>query len=480
MPFDSKALASKTARALAVVLPFVVMLPLMGWLAWEKAELKNSGIQNNDEHAMFDYDQHSYMNMGRLMRLEDYTRVVPRHRMPGFPFILSLFFSEADAYPVDATGADPRGVSEGYFARAKVFTIVLGCVSIVALFALCRFFLPIWESHLIAWSYGWLVASIRLPYVQPEVAFYVLFLLALVLLWQLLARPGWWLLAGAVLTLAVVYIVKSSVVPLIMLFLACAGLQAAGRLWFWLRGGRRDRELLKTTIRGLAMAALVPIGFGAVLFPYFKNTADLYGSPLWDVHSRHYLWMDTDEEKRFWRKAGISDPGFVPPEGREVPTAATYFRDHSWAEMGQRLKKGWFDIQAMTKARYRGAHSLLKKWVLPVALVLGVIFHRRVWDGLLSRPVEWLMVLGFFPGFTTLYCWYQAIGVGPRLALALWLPALFFAMLGIHRLTQELSFSLRGRKIPVRAAFNAATLFLIALHTALLLRGDFWTVEGGR
>lgn len=461
-------------------LPFVLFLPLFCAIAWEKAERKNSGIQNNDEHAVFDYDQHAYLNMGRLMRDQDYRKIVPRHRMPGFSFLLSAFSWQSDAYPIDPTGQDPRTVGEGYFFRAKVFTLFLACLSLVGLYALCRRFLPVVESHIVTWAFGWLVAVIRAPYVQPELIFYVLFLLSLVLLWRLLVEPRWWLALIAGLVLATAFIIKSSVVPLIALFVACAGLRLLRELWLDRRRPDDARGTVLGRVGEFGVALIVPAVFAGVLSPYLINTARMHGSPLWDVHSKHYMWMETDEEKRFWRAAGISDPGFVPPPDRELPTARTYLSERSLSHVIERLKDGWNATLIMIKKRYEGWWIFIRKWLLPVLAVAAVLSYRRTLAGIRAHWIDGLLVTGFLIGYSILYSWYQIIGVGPRLLLSIFLPIAFFASVIVHRLIDGRSFTIRGRTVPWRALVNAGSIVFITVHTIRLLTGDYWTLEGGR
>lgn len=468
-------------RGLWEWLPFVVLLPLFGGFAWAKSVRSNSGIQKNDEHAVFDFDQHAYLNMGRLMRDQGYRKVVPRHRMPGFSFLLSAWSWESDAYPIDPTGSDPRTVGEGYFHRGKVFTIGLACLSLVLLYGICRRFLPVAESHVVTWSFAWLLAVIRAAYVQPEIVFYVLFLWSLILLWRLVVRPRWRLAAGAGLVLAAAFILKSTVVPLIALFLAASAIRAVGRGW---RDWRAGTPAAACLVRGLApdlgAALLVPLVFAAVLSPYLWNTHRMHGSFFWDVHSKHYMWMETEGEKKFWRGAGISDPGFVPPPGREVPSLATYFREHTLAHAGERLRQGWNDTLIMVKKRYAGLYDFIRKWLLPLGLAAAPLSWRRVHGWLHRRWIEPLMLAGFFLGYAILYSWYQIIGVGPRLLLALALPAVFFLVLAMHRLVGDRQLTIRGRSLPVRRLVNAASFGFIAVRTAGLLRDDFWMIEGGR
>ena len=74
--------------------------------------------------AVLHHDQHVYLNTGRLIKRSGYQYVLPRHRTPGYPFLLSFLYSDDDAYePVDEK--DSRKVSDAYFSRGKQFNVLL-------------------------------------------------------------------------------------------------------------------------------------------------------------------------------------------------------------------------------------------------------------------------------------------------------------------------------------------------------------------
>ncbi len=456
---------------------FIVLLPLFYVFAWKNGVHHNTGTAKNGDPIIFEHDQHTYLNMARLMRLTDYERVVARHRMPGYPLMLSSLYRDSDAY-VKLSEKDPRNVSDGFFLRAKHFNIMLSLLGIVAVYALARRFLPTLESHVVTWAFAWLMAVFRAPFVQPEVAFYVMFLWSLVMLWRLLVRPRWWLAGTTSLMLAGAFILKSTVIPLVALFVAVALVRV---IWLMMdMARRRDWTGVPGALKGFGTALLVPTLFAVVLLPYFRNTAEMHGSALWDVHSRHYLWMDSDEEKRRWRNAGIELPEFVPAPGTEVPTLKTYLASHTAGDMVERLREGWDDTRKMVRTRYRTLDLFVMTLTPTLIALLAVVFWRRTRRAMDRHWLEWLLVAGFFIGYGLLYCWYEAIGVGPRLALALYLPALFFGVLAVHRLAEPVMLRVHRWQAPLRQVLACLLLIVVAVGGMGVLAGDLWTVEGGR
>ena len=225
---------------------------------------------------------------------------------------------------------------------------------------------------------------------------------------------------------------------------------------------------------------VVVVGFGVVLTPYFRHNQEMYGEALWDVHSRHYLWMDTPEEKKFWRKAGISEPGFESPAGRVVPTAESWIASHSLADGIERIGKGWKNNRKLVRKYYPGAYYLAKNLLLVAVVALALLCWRRSREFLATRWAEILMVLAFFGGYGLLYCWYQAIDVGPRLIMALFLPGLFFLVLALHRYSEGIILRVGRREAPLRVVLSVVLMLFIAYSTIQSFGGPYWELEGGR
>lgn len=268
---------------MAAVLSFAILLPAYHHVATRRADRFNSDVKLTDHFrggeatdVIFHHDQHVYLNLGRLMRINHYHYVVPRQRTPGFPFLLSLFYRDADAYAPDGDD-DPRRVGEAYFERAKRFCVLLSMGAIVAVFFLARGRgMPMTESILFTWAVAWLLFVFRAPFVQPEILFQTLALAMFLSLGRQIAAPTWrgGVLAG--LAAAAVYGVKSACLPALGWFVAVFGLRQLASLW---RGRRREGLAWKSWLSEVAKGAVVPVVFVAALSPYLSRTWRLYGSP---------------------------------------------------------------------------------------------------------------------------------------------------------------------------------------------------------
>lgn len=457
---------------------FVALLVIFHQLATRKAANDNSGIREDGQAAVVFHDQQPYLNVARKLVDENYQWVVPRHRMPGYSLLLIPLYDPETAYPLDPTGQDERRISEAFFERGKTFNIFLALGVLVVLFFLCRRAMPTWEALLVTWSFGFLLAVIRAPYVQPETLFYLTFFLSAALLVRQLESPTWknGILAG--IALAATFILKSAVIPLLALFFACFGLKFLVDLVIEWRSSKT--VAWGASLGRIGKALVVPVVFVSLLSPYLLTTWKLFGSPFWDVHSKYYMWMDTAEEKKKWRDLDIAKPGFVPPEGEAPPSFAKYAREHEVADFIERPRVGWDKLAWRLKADYRPLVRWLWEFCRWVVIVTLLLHWREVLAALRKHWAAALMVAGYFIGYTLLYSWYASIGVGPRLILGLALPLIGLAFFLVGR------FGGVTRLPRLGIQFNDRRIALVVLTLAGLYLGwqvvsdDLWRVEGGQ
>lgn len=468
---------------LAIAVLFAGLLAVFAGFAHEKAQRHNTGIGANGTDTIHDHDQHPYLSVARKLYDTGFDWVVPRHRMPGYSVLMVPLYDPDTAYPIDPTGQDERRVDDGFFRRAKIFNIALCGLALVVLYGFSRRYMPVPEALILTWSFGFLLEIFKAPYVQPEGIFYVTFTLSFVLLLRQLIQPTWLTGLGAAVALAITFILKSTVLPLIALFGACYGLKwLADGIRAW-RGGQAGGHL-RATPRLFGQAVIVPAVFIALLSPYLLNTWRLFGSPFWDVHSRHYMWMDTPEEKVKWRDREISEPHFHqqprPAGEEEVPNAAKYFREHTLSQIIDRPIEGYGKLMPRIALDYGPLLTFLWTVCRWCVLVVAVLHWRAVWRAFLSHWPVVLMAAGFFLGYALLYSWYTAIRVGPRLILGLALPLLFLSLWFIGHFGGETRLPRLGLKINDRRL----ALVVLALATAILslrvLREDLWHIEGGQ
>lgn len=426
-----------------------------------------------DRQVLFHHDQHVYLNTGRMMKRSGYEYVTPRHRTPGYPFLLSFLYSDDDAY-TPADDQDPRKVSDAYFSRAKTFNVLLSLGLIVVLFGFAKIYLPVWESLFFTLVLTWHLFVFKACYVQPELLYYTLLLIGFVLLWLQIGEPVWrrGIIAGVVL--AAVYMLKSSVLPMLALFVACFAVQRFLRLFAGWREGKID---WRGWWLDVAKGAVIPVIFVALLSPYLLRTWKMHGSPFWSVHSHHYFWMENGKEKNKWQDLDLADPETVVPP--EVPTMKSYLAGHTWEDIVRRIERGRVAIFWRVRTEYTQAWEIVKKRLFRVCLVIGLLFLLPVWRSLRKHWVGVLFMAGYFAGYIDLYSWYETIGAGPRLILSVY-PALVFVLVWfLHRFAGTLRIPRLGWRINTRFVVLAVLFGCLAAEMSEVLRTDVWRVIGG-
>lgn len=477
---EKNAAPAPSQRGRWVVLAlFAVLLPVFHHSATEKAEKDNTGVTERGYDVIFDYDQHPYLNVARKLRDENFRWVTPRHRMPGYSLLLIPLYDPETAHEIDPTGEDPRRAGDAFFRRGKAFNIFLSLATLCLLYLFSRRWMPRVEALIVTWAFGLLLAVFKAPYVQPEVIFYLTFTVSFVLLLRQLEAPTWrnGLLSGA--ALAATFLLKSAVIPLIALFVACFALRAVVDA---ILRARRDglAAAWRPLPRLVALGVLPLIIFCALLSPYLWNTWKLFGSPFWDAHSKHYMWMDTAEEKYKWRDLRISEPDFVAPPGEEPPNVKKYLAEHSLADIVRRPVEGWEVLLPRVAKDYGALFKFIDQFCFMAVLMVAVLHWREVLAAFQSHWSAVLMVAGFFIGYSLLYSWYVAIRVGPRLILGLALPLIFVCLWFISRFGGEFRVPRVGWRVNDRNVARAILGVAVAVLGWRVLRTDLWMVEGGQ
>ena len=204
------------------------------------------------------------------------------------------------------------------------------------------------------------------------------------------------------------------------------------------------------------------------MFPYMKESKEVYGSYFYNVNTTFYIWYESwAEAKAGTLQAGdhVSWPD-LPDE--EIPSIAKYLNEHSLKEILVRFSNGasfllklachneGIDILAYGYCGQMGLSLLM-------AFVGATIFLRN------SRYSSQMMHMVFFTiSFLLLYflafSWYTGILRGTRTVLSLLIPALWTVGLIVHDpRIQHLTVSVMRRQIKL---YDAA--YVMILLTLLL------------
>ena len=468
------------------VLTFLVGLPAFHHVVSERADRFNNEdtrlldrfADDAQTHVVFHYDQHVYLNTGRLMKRAGYDYVVPRHRMPGYPLLLSLFYDDSDAYPIDPSGNDRRKVSAAYFERAKQFNLWLTMGLVVVLFVFFTRYLPVPESLLITWSIAWLIFLFKAPYVQPEILFISLSLMLIILMWRQLAEPTWTrgIIAGALFAAA--YYIKSALLPLDALYLVCLGLTVV----IVARRGRQDQGAGETSERPawlihLGKGLLVPVVGFALLSPYLFQTWQLHGTPFWSVHSAHYYWLESVDEKKRWK--GLAEQAMEGTVPEDAPSARRYFAEHTAGEIVTRFIEGTRATQKGIRRDYPETERFVFRRLGRTCLVIGILFLVPVALSARRRIPELLFLSGFLVGYALLYGWYNPIRAGLRFMLSLYPVAIALGFWFLARFAGTLKIPRLGFQVHTRPFVLLALAISLGVSIHAILTDLAWRIEGG-
>lgn len=310
----------------------------------------------------------------------------------------------------------------------------------------------------------------RAVYFQPEPLYYIFFFLTWATGLSLLFRNPWTLypVFGAVAGLA--YLAKSSVVPLILVFILVSGVRlfqqvVAPRL---APAGMRDWSWR----RHLAGLILFAAAYLAVVGPRAYDAWERFGDPF---HSwpKYWMWHESfsDESVPFMVHHGSREKlAALGPD--EKPSFGLYVQTHGWERFFERLSGGtrdavtrFFHPEGQWERRlayrpweqpllFRGLY-LAAPFALALVLFLLVRKDRRPW---LETAFGLMFAGGALAVYALSYGWYEVIGRGDRFMLSLYLPLLFTGFVAVEKVRR------RGGNARVRLVWlGAMTLFLATL-----------------
>jgi hypothetical protein len=410
-----------------------------GWwfvtAAIEHGERKNTISEYND--------QRFYMNAARVMRETNYEAFTARMRMPLYMWLLS-------------TVATPWQQVEDFFPTARVFNICWSLSLLVLFYFVFRRRMGGW----LALAFCLMVAGqffvLKAAYVQPELTLAAVIVITCFQLVDTLHRPTWKnaLLSG--LLLCVWFLTKASA----QLALGFFGLMLGVKCLF---AGRGKRMPYITAGLITLAAYVVPMS------PYLWNSYKVFGDPFYNVQSKYYMWaeisdketVDRKEDEKHWLQSlGIENSlaDLKPEDKARLPTAAKYWKKHSWKEIEKRLLKGIDMMFDMAFDDYTALYFFIALWA---GIALFVATWR--WDETLRGFAAWHWEMAYVVALLTTFCylygWFVPMRVGPRLLLSVTLVAPAFCVALIYHYLKDRPLKLGGMSLAWDKI--VATLFIL-------------------
>ena len=366
----------------------------------------------------FQTDQSAYLEAAKSLKTSNYTALTDRNRMPVYPFLLSLLY-------------EPGLSDEAFFARGKLLNVGLSLLILPILLWIFRQYLPLFTAVNLFLIHAFTLYIFKAAYVQAELLFYLLNFAGFLLLCRLLWQPQWQTAVFTGILLGVAHLTKASILPGLLLFGGTAVLQAGFRR-FWQRPyPPQPRQFLFE----LAVPALVILFFLLTIWPYIQNSKEQFGHYFYNVNSTFYIWYDHWDKVETGTSAHGDRVGWpdIPPD--EIPSAAKYFREHTTAQLFQRMFDGFLVILITTTNSYGYLtyFCLLSGVVFAVALIT----HQQTRHLIRTHACVSLFVISFFCVYLLLYAWYWPISSGNRFVLALFSPLMFTLAYLLFRLFDQ-------------------------------------------
>jgi hypothetical protein len=415
-------------------------------------------------HAYDLNDQRVYMNYAMGMRESSFGIFVTRMRMPMFMWLLAL---EADGTP--RQGLDYEALERGYVAfypDARAFNIQLSLVLLVAMFFALRPWLGNWLGIAFTLMAAFQLFILKSPYVQPEVLQTAIMTVTVAWIVRTLADPKWWNALITGLLLCCWHMTKANALVAVGLMGVIMGV----KLLFAKKG-----ERLPILIAG----PIVLAGYILPMSPYLYNSWKTFGEPFYNVQSKFYMWGSDVDDKHDLQGTGLDrnfDTVDLDHDGKidhpeKLPSAGKYWREHSWKEIKERLRKG---VDGMFDNAFEEYTPLL--WLQMVWAGILVWAASRRWQDTVDAVKRWkwemLYVAILLTVFVYFFGWFTRLNVGPRLLNSISLLPIFFCMAGDRWLLRRDTVMVRGLALStekVLALCFIATWFAL---TACVLPSD--------
>ncbi len=412
--------------------------------------------------------------------------VLPHHTdgvvNPLWPWVASWFVPSGmvESDPAEVTDADRE-----FFRRGKWINVALaGAFLLIVGMTVGRMFSLAATINLIL-LLGLGAFLPRATYFQPEPLYYIFFLLTWTCCVAILKQNSAWLYAALGLVAGLAYLAKTSVAPLLLVFLLVSTYRFFGALFPWMLGsggherGRGTVWSCQCHFIGLAFFAFAYI---TTLGPRLDYANRTFGNPFHSYPS-YWMWMDDFPTGFQWMVEHGSRETLEAVPADEKPSPRTYFATHTGAEAQARLENGlrtvlakFFDPPVRAKETtadgirpwatllpHRGYYLGYLLGTLGIVAVLYTLHRRRstfpsqrIQPGAL--PIA-LFVIGAFVAYALAYAWYVPIGKGDRFLLSLYAPLVWSLVAGAESII---------RRVRRRNEFLWICKVYAALHLGLM------------
>ena len=380
---------------------------------------------------------------------------------------------------------------ETFFQRGKWFNIVMVAVFLNLLGLVCArvFSIPGAINLVLVGALGAFLT--RAVHFQPESIYYILFFATWICCLALMRHNELWLYALLGLFSGLAYLAKSSVQPLLLVFLGVTALRFVVEVLRRRRGKTPDTRWHPQN-HFIGMAVLV-MTFLMVTGPRLSFANERYGAPF-HSYTSYWLWMDRFEDcYQFMADHGTKD-SLRNITAENKPSMSTYAKTHTGEEAWERMQNGVETVVSgmlyPEKTRQNKEHDRewkhlapdRGKYLLALLIITGVMAGCLWWA---SRQADakdlrvqpwsggWMLVFaaGAFVLYAIAYGFYVPIGKGDRFMLSLYLPLAVSFVWVAERLRRQ-AMRIRHTRWAgwLYAAMHVALTIVVLMRVADLLR----------
>ncbi len=409
--------------------------------AAQKQSSVNSKLSKNDQLV--------YMDIAKQAYETGFQYTGNRNQMPLYPFIQALFYS-------------PQLDDEAFFQQGKWLNVVLSLLCLLALgIAFFIKFSKIYAFYSLL-VIAFLVFAIKSPWFQVEILFYTLLGFAFMLSLEAIISPKRYKSIGVGVLFALAHLSKASAMFGLFIFISSYGILFLHKLF--------RRRLDGEEVRRILYHALAPlVVFMILLFPYFQESKERYGSYFYNVNTTFYMWHDTWREANNSTRAAGDHAGWPKLPDEEIPSLSKYLKEHSLSDIISRFRLGakrfiWAGCNDQFSPFAYGYCNqvVLNVMMVAVCLLFFAVFRGgRVKSSYKNTQAAWWIIL-FFGLYGLSFIWYLPISSragGVRMLLALVIPLLWTVGAVVHA-PQMQSFQFMILRRPVKV-FHIVYLLMI-------------------
>ena len=392
-------------------------------------------------------DQDVYVEFTRQVSISGFTYTGDRNQTPGYPFLQAIFCSG---------NLD----NQELFMCGKHANIILSLAYLLSLFFIFRIFLEPHPSIVLLFLIAYSIFIFKAGYMTVELSFYFFSFISFILMSLMIKKPSIILGVLTGVTLGLSHLLKASVLPGIILFTFLFFLKIV-----WNSYLRKDVKACQNLKASLICIFLTIICFIIVIYPYIRQSKEIYGQYFYNVNSNFYIWYDSwgqakQAEQIYHFKEGWPD---IPASQR--PSPQKYIRDHSISQIYSRIKLGITKQFTHLWDQYNTFNYLI---LYSLITFIFLIANLKTVKNLFRKYFFLsIFVTLYFAGYIILFGWYYPIAGGPRFIGGLYTPMIFSIFIILKNLSASgNSFRIFGHKINFLSTFNVINVFVLGLLLA--------------